>query len=243
MVLKFQTDIYYDEHFARLHMRYYSLAYPFFLIAMGVSCHTIKLTGKRKMFMWGFTTSAAVATFVYFGPRYITVGLTIVDNPEMAWYIFASKVSKLLVAAGIILLATYYALQHSLTLKPFFLCFTLWAAFANVGEIRNSIYFDCLITGELKSYKEFIVGNIPNINSSVALLTTKPQARFQIPFWYPYNYTSVQILPNGSRISATMIPAATDYLVLVGKFVVDFRTGKSVANNICTILPWKGQLW
>ncbi|MEK7801092.1 MAG: hypothetical protein AAB276_01445, partial [Pseudomonadota bacterium] len=209
---KFMVTIYNQEHFLRLHARYHFMTYSIFIITFAVFAENIRWTAAKTLIFLSAFVLVTLSNIYYIFPIYVTQGLTIFDNPDMAWFVPPASteilagivpLSNMEILAGIIPLigiVIFFLAMKGRSPLSYLFYFAAVLLMANFGEVRNIIFYDTINSKRATVNRHFIQGSINDPNASVMLVESTYPDRLWTAFWLPYNYTNCLDLQKGSSI-------------------------------------------
>jgi hypothetical protein len=240
MTIKFTLDIAYIDDFARCHVRYYFMVFPFFIIAFACFYKKIKWTFHKKMILGMLFIITILTNISVFLPKFTISGVrgTIVDNIDTTWirHLYHLKVFKylfILIFVFLFWVIIYYLRRNNKSRVPYYLFFIIISIVANIGHLKASILSNKKMSRS-KIYRTFIKDNIISFNERVLLIGPVHQIvmRLNIAFWLPYRYTNrlSSRIPENSTISEKMLQGDPDWIVMFGKYKFDPLLSKSLQN-------------
>lgn len=238
-IVKFTIDIYSAEHFGRLHGRYYFMVFPLLILGLAIFLPFLRWELRDRMTLLVVGAVVILAGIFFFLPGYVSQGLTIVDNPDLAWYVLPNKYLIIPIASVFILTLLYYAITRRPSPVVFLWCLLCYSFIGNFGEIRASIYYDSLNTMEYKHCTEFIGCRIPKNNSRVVVVGSRIADRLFLAFWKPLNYVAVYDLPKGAKIERELVPTSADYLILFDEYELGLPVQSVVSRGRCSIVSFQ----
>lgn len=239
MTIKFTINIYNDEHFLRLHVRYYYMALICLYYVAVCFIDKIKLSKIQKYIILSVFIIINMVNYLVSLPIYASPWATLSDNMDIYW--LAEKNKLVIIIIFILSLnALVNFLKNKNARKDFIIYYIIFSLVANIGIVKNKILVMNPYWTTIHNNRVFIEGNILNNNSKVMLIDTAHENRTNIAFWLHYNYTDIKQLPEGTTITNDMIPNGTEYVITFGKFNIDLNQEIiSSENSECNIVKFK----
>jgi hypothetical protein len=235
MVSKFTLDVSNVEHFQRLHTRYLFMLCPLFVICFSVFVEKLTWTTFNLGVLFLSIVGVSWINFSYFYPTHVIHGLAVFDSPETGWSVPPGKFLPMISYFSIAGVFVIYLFRRHPSSVPYLAFFIPFVSVSNYGEIRNHLSYDAA-NAENANYRYFVQGNIPDINSSVAVIDEWLGHRLWLAFWLPYDYTAVYDLPKGSAVTRQMIPAGTRYLIIFGEYQPEIPVRFVGRSGKCSIV-------
>jgi hypothetical protein len=220
-VLKLTQAMSFQEHYLRLHGRYYSMIFPLLVVAFLAGCDKVPWGIGTRVTGIALCVGVGAANIAFVFPRYAASGLLIVDYPDLAWHIRWH--AMVAVGAGATLLVVlWHATRARLTPYPALALLAALSIMASIGEVKQSIDFDRINSAQVDPVKKMVRAQLPENTARVALVDSIHLCRFTIAFWYPYHYTTSLALPKDALVERAKIPADTEFIVACDEYRFDF---------------------
>jgi len=237
LVLVLLISIFYApiQSFSRLHGRFYSIIFFFFIVSFAAFGKTLEWTRARKASLVTLTVLAALALlpgFQYFkSPERFVLPL---DYPELNWLAFLPPAIIVLMIAGFFLVTIQVVRGNSS--QSYWIYFIVWAFLANLSvtqTLLNSYQPQRLLT---RPARTFISETVKDPDSGVAVFDRGELYGNMTVFWLPYRFTKAKFNTEDSVLRGEDIPEETDYAILFGEFSLDFVPTGEWREGKCTIL-------
>jgi hypothetical protein len=237
-VLKFIFGLYAipSEYIGRLHARYYFMVSPLFIIGFSTFFPWLKWGIKERIILLVTGVIVILSGVLFFLPKYVSLGLAIVDNPDIAWYVHPNRLLVIPVALVFTLTMLYYVMSARPSRSVFLWGLFCYSIIGNYGEVRALIYYDALNVTRFKPCMDFISWQLPKKDSRVVIVDSTRWYQYMLPFWRTFNYVGVDRLPKGTKIDRQSIPGAADFLILFDDYELDFPEGSAVTEGRCKII-------
>ncbi|MFH0909591.1 MAG: glycosyltransferase family 39 protein [bacterium] len=220
-VLKLTTVMAWQEHFLRLHARYYTMIFPLLLVGFLAGCERTPWGLATRVAAVAFGAAVAAANVAFVFPRYAASGLLVVDYPDLAWHL---RWPALVAAVSLttLLVILWHAARTRMTPGPALALVAAVSVMANVGEIQQAIEFDRINSAQVDPLKRMVRARIPDNAARVAVVDSIHLCRFTLAFWYPYHYTTSLDHPHGALVEKARIPDDTEFVVACDDYRFDF---------------------
>jgi hypothetical protein len=246
MAIKFSLDIAHKDNLSRLHVRYYFMIFPFFIMAFACFYNEIKWTFHKKLIMGVLFVITFLINILIFLPKFSTPRGSIVDNIDMTWirFIHDFKIFKIFFISMFIFLlgtAIYYLHRNNKRRIFYYLFFITISLIANIGHIKKAKIRNQQIS-KYKIHRNFIYDKIPSFSEKVFLVGPHKGKLWNISFWLPYRYSKISSLPQKRSISKKMIPGNPGWIIMFGNYKFDFPIStpiKKYKKGNCSIIRLK----
>jgi hypothetical protein len=237
LALVLLVSIFYSpaQSFARLHGRFLSMIFFFFIVSFTAFCTQMKWTRARKIslvFMTFLTILALFPGSFYFkSPERFVLPI---DYPEMCWLAFLPPVVVVIMIAFFCFVTIRVIMRNDSKLYfVYFIILSLMSNFAVTQTLLRSYQPQRLLT---RPARTFVAATISDPDSKVAVFDRKELYGNLTVFWLPYNYTKAKFNFEEKFLSRKDIPVETDFVILYGEFSLDFTPVSDIREGKCTIL-------
>lgn len=226
MTLKFSIVIYKDERFTRLHFRYYYMTFACLYYVCICFIEKINLNIVRKSIIIISYFTINIINVLFSVRKYINEWSTLSDNMDM--YVLATKN---IIIIGIIIILSIFSLMkfvnNKQARKGYILFYIIFSLLANMTLIQNKVKVMNPYWTTFNSNRSFVAANIEDKNAKVVIFEVGHENRTNIAFWLHYNYTNiVELSVENNKITSSMIPNNSEYIVVFGDVCFDFDIDK-----------------
>jgi hypothetical protein len=225
-----------NESFVRLHGRFLSVIFFFFIISFAAFRKKMEWTKSRKITLGVLSLLTALILIpgrsLYF--KFPAKFMLPIDYPEMCWLAFLPPAVVAVVIVLFCLMTIRIIVQNNS--KPYFFYFIVLAIIANGAETQallQTFQPQRLLT---RPARTFIAATIRDQDSRVAVFDREVLYGNLTVFWLPYNFTRAKFNIKDDVLKREDIPADTDYAILYGEYVVDFIPVWEIREGKCNIL-------
>lgn len=225
-----------NESFVRLHGRFLSGIFFFFIISYAAFRKRIEWTKSRKITLGVLTLLTVLilipARSLYF--KFPAKLMLPIDYPEMCWLAFLPPLVVTIVIVMFCLLTIRIMVQNNSRL--YFFYFIVLAIIANGAETQallQTFQPQRLLT---RPARVFVAETIRNPDSRVAVFDREELYGNLTVFWIPYHYTKAKFNQKEDILRREDIPEDTDFVILFGEFIVDFTPVWKIREGKCSIL-------
>lgn len=236
MTIKFTVSIYSEEHFLRLHVRYYYSTFLCLYYTTVCFINEIKLNKISKVLaILGFTL-IIIINYFYSLPTYASPWATLSDNMDAYWF---SQNNKLIIFIVFVIsvISLVKFIDNKNTRKYFITYYIIFSLVANIAIIENKIAVMNPFFNNISSNRKFIQGNILDEKSKVMIIDSESDNRTHIAFWLHYDYTDIKQISPNTKVTKEMIPEGTEYIIAFDEFEFEFDTSRKYKkDNKCYII-------
>ena len=236
MTVMYTTKIAPQEHFHRLHERYFYYALGLIMIVSFAAVHKVKLR-YFEMFIYAAAIigNAVLWKQFFYDPVVLPYGLNF--NHDYLMYSWAAVLPKRLVLVLIlaVMCMSFFMLFRRSYFKTVVALWSFFYIFANVSLVYGLNRVQYRVVSEIEKERIFLQSCIPDKNSHIMLIDSSHVRRTNVAFWLNYHYVDSQTIPAGTIIHKSQIPAATDYLVLLDQYPLDFDPVKMYHDSLITV--------
>lgn len=220
MVIKFTHVISGQEHYARLHQRYYYFLYPLLISTLFI--HHAFIKEHRVLLMTLFSLLLpSVYTFLYSGYVAGNVGF-ITDAPGLVWLLALYGRPWLAAAFAVVYCAAFiYIILGRRSLQGYSVLLIVYMVLSNLAFVQASLRLhhanalcDYDVTQKIARRLSGYTGKVTVVDSSF-------QKRMNLVFWVDLNYWAVRQVPTDQPLTPALIGDA-DAVVLLDSYPIAF---------------------
>ncbi len=221
MVIKFTHVISGQEHYERLHQRYYYFLFPLLISALFI--HHAFIKEHRALLLGLFVLMVPlIYAFLYASHVGGNVGF-VTDAPGLVWLLALHEVPWLAaVAAAVYCALMVYILLGKRSLQGYGALLIVYVAFSNLAFVQAGLRLHHANALHDYDVTQKIAQSLSGYGGKVAVIDSSFQKRMNLVFWTDLHYTAVRQVPTEQLLTPGLIGDA-DAVVLLDDYRVEFE--------------------